>query len=118
MELKIENVTKQYPNGVKALNNINLTIEHGMFGMLGPNGAGKSSLMRTVATLQEPDSGSIFLDEIDVLKDKNAVRRTLGYLPQEFGVYPKMSAVDMLNHLAVMKGITVAGERKDSVEAL
>src|SRR6201991_395717 len=118
MSLTISGLSKRYPNGVQALKNVSLTIGNNMFGLLGPNGAGKSSLMRTVATLQEPDSGSIFLDEIDVLKDKNAVRRTLGYLPQEFGVYPKMSAVDMLNHLAVMKGITVAGERKDSVEAL
>jgi ABC-type multidrug transport system ATPase subunit len=89
-----------------------------MFGLLGPNGAGKSTLMRTIATLQEPDSGTIFLDGIDVLKEKNAVRQTLGYLPQEFGVYPKLSAVDMLSHLAVMKGITQAGERKEMVEAL
>jgi ABC-2 type transport system ATP-binding protein len=89
-----------------------------MFGLLGPNGAGKSTLMRTIATLQEPDSGTIFLDGIDVLKEKNAVRQTLGYLPQEFGVYPKLSAADMLSHLAVMKGITQAGERKEMVEAL
>jgi ABC-2 type transport system ATP-binding protein len=89
-----------------------------MFGLLGPNGAGKSTLMRTIATLQEPDSGTIFLDGIDVLKEKNAVRQTLGYLPQEFGVYPKLNAVDMLSHLAVMKGITQAGERKDMVDTL
>jgi len=89
-----------------------------MFGLLGPNGAGKSTLMRTIATLQEPDGGTIFLDGIDVLKEKNAVRQTLGYLPQEFGVYPKLSATDMLSHLAVMKGITQAGERKEMVEAL
>src|SRR6201999_1742712 len=94
------------------------SIGNNMFGLLGPNGAGKSTLMRTIATLQEPDSGTIFLDDINVLKDKNAVRQTLGYLPQEFGVYPKISAIDMLSHLAVMKGITHAGERKESVEAL
>jgi ABC-type multidrug transport system ATPase subunit len=89
-----------------------------MFGLVGPNGAGKSTLMRTVATLQEPDSGTISLDGIDVVKQKNEVRKILGYLPQEFGVYPKLSAVDMLNHLAVLKGVTAAGERKDMIEAL
>jgi ABC-2 type transport system ATP-binding protein len=118
MSLTITGLSKTYPNGVKALKNITLTIGNNMFGLLGPNGAGKSTLMRTIATLQEPDSGTIFLDGIDVLKDKNAVRRTLGYLPQEFGVYPKISAIDLLSHLAVMKGITDAGERKESVEAL
>jgi ABC-2 type transport system ATP-binding protein len=118
MSLTISGLSKTYPNGVKALKNISLTIGNNMFGLLGPNGAGKSTLMRTIATLQEPDSGTIFLDGIDVLKDKNAVRRTLGYLPQEFGVYPKISAIDLLSHLAVMKGITDAGERKECVEAL
>jgi ABC-2 type transport system ATP-binding protein len=118
MSLTISGLSKTYPNGVQALKNISLTIGNHMFGLLGPNGAGKSTLMRTIATLQEPDSGTIFLDGIDVLKDKNAVRQTLGYLPQEFGVYPKLSAVDMLSHLAVMKGITQAGERKEMVEAL
>jgi ABC-2 type transport system ATP-binding protein len=118
MALTITGLSKTYPNGVKALKNISLTIGNNMFGLLGPNGAGKSTLMRTIATLQEPDSGTIFLDGIDVLKDKNAVRRTLGYLPQEFGVYPKISAIDLLSHLAVMKGITGAGERKECVEAL
>jgi len=118
MSLTISGLSKTYPNGVKALKNISLTIGNNMFGLLGPNGAGKSTLMRTIATLQEPDSGTIFLDGIDVLKDKNAVRRTLGYLPQEFGVYPKISAIDLLSHLAVMKGITHAGERKECVEAL
>jgi ABC-2 type transport system ATP-binding protein len=118
MSLTITGLSKTYPNGVKALKNISLTIGNNMFGLLGPNGAGKSTLMRTIATLQEPDSGTIFLDGIDVLKDKNAVRRTLGYLPQEFGVYPKISAIDLLSHLAVMKGITEAGERKECVEAL
>ncbi len=118
MSLSITGLSKTYPNGVQALKNISLTIGNNMFGLLGPNGAGKSTLMRTIATLQEPDSGTIFLDGIDVLKEKNAVRQTLGYLPQEFGVYPKLSAVDMLSHLAVMKGITQAGERKEMVEAL
>jgi ABC-2 type transport system ATP-binding protein len=118
MSLTITGLSKTYPNGVQALKNISLTIGNNMFGLLGPNGAGKSTLMRTIATLQEPDSGTIFLDAIDVLKEKNAVRQTLGYLPQEFGVYPKLSAVDMLSHLAVMKGITQAGERKEMVEAL
>jgi ABC-type multidrug transport system ATPase subunit len=118
MQLKIENVTKQYPNGVKALNNINLTIERGMFGMLGPNGAGKSSLMRTIATLQEPDSGSITLGEIDVLKQKDELRKVLGYLPQDFGFYPKVTALDMLNHFAVLKGISNKKERSEIVDAL
>jgi ABC-2 type transport system ATP-binding protein len=118
MSLTISGLSKTYPNGVAALKNISLTIGNNMFGLLGPNGAGKSTLMRTIATLQEPDSGSIQLDDIDVLKNKNAVRQTLGYLPQEFGVYPKMSALDMLSHLAVMKGITNAAERKQIVDAL
>jgi ABC-2 type transport system ATP-binding protein len=118
MSLTITGLSKTYPNGVQALKNISLTIGNNMFGLLGPNGAGKSTLMRTIATLQEPDSGTIFLDGTDVLKEKNAVRQTLGYLPQEFGVYPKLSAADMLSHLAVMKGITQAGERKEMVEAL
>ena len=112
MALTITGLSKTYPNGVQALKNVSLSIGNNMFGLLGPNGAGK------IATLQEPDSGEIFLDGIDVLKQKNAVRQTLGYLPQEFGVYPKMSALDMLQHLAVMKGITNPGERKEVVEAL
>ena len=118
MSLTVTNLSKTYPNGVQALKNISLSIGNNMFGLLGPNGAGKSTLMRTIATLQEPDSGTIFLDGIDVLRQKNEVRQTLGYLPQEFGVYPKISAMDLLSHLAVMKGITNAGERKESVEAL
>ncbi len=118
MALTITGLSKTYPNGVKALKNLSLTIGNNMFGLLGPNGAGKSTLMRTVATLQDPDSGTIFLDGIDVLKDKNAVRKQLGYLPQEFGVYPKLSALDMLTHLAVLKGIANATERKDMVDAL
>jgi ABC-type multidrug transport system ATPase subunit len=118
MTLKISGLSKTYPNGVHALRNLSLTIGNNMFGLLGPNGAGKSSLMRTIATLQDPDSGSIDLDGINVLTQKNEVRKVLGYLPQEFGVYPKMSALDMLNHLAVLKGITVASQRKEIVEAL
>jgi ABC-type multidrug transport system ATPase subunit len=118
LALTISGLSKTYPNGVHALKNLSLTIGNNMFGLLGPNGAGKSSLMRTIATLQDPDAGSIFLDDINVLKDKDAVRRVLGYLPQEFGVYPKMSAVDMLQHLAVMKGITNKTERNQMVDAL
>ncbi len=118
MALTITGLSKTYPNGVKALKNLSLTIGNVMFGLLGPNGAGKSSLMRTVATLQDPDSGSIDLDGIDVLKQKDDVRKVLGYLPQEFGVYPKISAVDLLQHLAVMKGITNKGERTQMVEAI
>jgi ABC-type multidrug transport system ATPase subunit len=118
LALTISNLSKTYPNGVRALKNLSLTIGNNMFGLLGPNGSGKSSLMRTIATLQDPDSGSIMLDGLDVLKQKDEVRKVLGYLPQEFGVYPKMSAVDMLNHLAILKGITSSGERKEMVEAL
>jgi len=118
MTLRISDISKTYPNGVKALNNLSLTIGNNMFGLLGPNGAGKSSLMRTVATLQDPDSGSIDLDGLDVLTQKNEVRKILGYLPQEFGVYPKLSALDMLHHLATLKGITAAGERREIVESL
>jgi ABC-2 type transport system ATP-binding protein len=118
LALKITGLSKTYPNGVKALKNLTLTIGNNMFGLLGPNGAGKSTLMRTVATLQDPDSGEIWLDDLNVLKDKNAIRKLLGYLPQEFGVYPKMSAFDMLQHLAVMKGISSSAQRKEMVEAL
>jgi ABC-2 type transport system ATP-binding protein len=116
--LTISGLSKTYPNGVKALKNLSLTIGNEMFGLLGPNGAGKSSLMRTVATLQDPDAGTIDLDGIDVLKDKATVRKLLGYLPQEFGVYPKMSALDMLHHLAIMKGISNKTERTQMVDAL
>jgi ABC-type multidrug transport system ATPase subunit len=116
--LKISGLSKTYPNGVQALKDLSLTIGNTLFGLLGPNGAGKSSLMRTIATLQDPDTGSIDLDGINVLTQKNEVRKVLGYLPQEFGVYPKLSALDMLNHLAILKGITAAGERKEVVEAL
>jgi len=116
--LTISGLSKTYSNGVQALKDLNLTIGNNMFGLLGPNGAGKSTLMRTIATLQEPDSGEVWLDNINVVKQKDAVRRLLGYLPQEFGVYPKISGLDMLNHLAIMKGVTNAGERKSMVEAL
>jgi ABC-2 type transport system ATP-binding protein len=118
MELTIKNLSKTYKNGVKALDNVSLTIPRGMYGLLGPNGAGKSTLMRTLATLQEPDSGSAFLGEIDVLKQKDEVRRQLGYLPQEFGVYPRISAQDMLSHLALLKGMTNSRERKEVVAAM
>jgi ABC-2 type transport system ATP-binding protein len=118
MALTIRGLSKTYPNGVVALKNLSLTIGNNMFGLLGPNGAGKSSLMRTIATLQEPDEGSIDLDGVNVLTQKDVVRKILGYLPQEFGVYPKLSATDMLNHLAILKGVTVAVERKEMVEAL
>jgi ABC-type multidrug transport system ATPase subunit len=116
--LTINNLSKTYPNGVKALKNLSLSIGNSMFGLVGPNGAGKSSLMRTIATLQDPDSGTISLDGIDVLRQKDQVRRILGYLPQEFGVYPKISALDMLHHIAVMKGMTSSAERKETVDAL
>ena len=118
MELNIENLNKTYSNGVQALKNVTLSIPQGMFGLLGPNGAGKSSLMRTLATLQQADSGSARLDDIDILNDKAQVRKILGYLPQEFGVYPKVSSYDMLNHIASLKGISNKGERKDLVESL
>lgn len=116
--LSIKQLNKTYSNGVKATNNVSLEIPNGMFGLLGPNGAGKSSLMRTIATLQEPDSGSIHFDGLDVLKDKEGLRRQLGYLPQDFGVYPKVSAETLLNHFAVLKGLTEKGPRKEAVEAL
>jgi ABC-type multidrug transport system ATPase subunit len=118
MELTITNLSKTYANGVQALKDVNLTIPQGMFGLLGPNGAGKSSLMRTIATLQEPDTGSIMLGTTDVLREKDEVRKVLGYLPQEFGVYPKVSAEVLLDHLAVLKGITNKGERHELVQAL
>jgi ABC-2 type transport system ATP-binding protein len=118
MELVIQGLNKTYANGVQALKDVSLTIKQGMFGLLGPNGAGKSSLMRTIATLQEADSGSITLGDINVFAQKDEVRKILGYLPQEFGVYPKVDAVTLLDHLAVLKGIRNKGERKDLVEAL
>jgi len=118
LSLEIRGISKRYPNGVQALNNLSLSIGNNMFGLLGPNGAGKSTLMRTIATLQDPDSGTITLNGLNVVENKDAVRRQLGYLPQEFGVYPRISALDMLNHLAVMKGIAKAGERREIVDAL
>lgn len=118
MQLTITNLSKTYSNGVQALKDVTLTIPQGMFGLLGPNGAGKSSLMRTIATLQEADSGSISLDDLDVLRQKEDVRKILGYLPQEFGVYPRVSAETMLDHIADLKGIANRGERKDIVTAL
>ena len=116
--LSIKQLNKTYANGVKAINNVSLDIPNGMFGLLGPNGAGKSSLMRTIATLQDPDSGSIHFEGVDVLKDKAGLRRQLGYLPQDFGVYPKVSAETLLNHFAVLKGLTEKGPRKEAVDAL
>jgi ABC-2 type transport system ATP-binding protein len=115
MNLSIENVSKTYPNGVKALQNVSLDIPKGMFGLLGPNGAGKSSLMRTIATLQEPDEGKLDFNGIDILENQERLRKTLGYLPQEFGVYPKISATDLLDYLATLKGITDPKERKERV---
>jgi len=118
MELHIRGISKTYPNGVQALKDVTLTIPAGMYGLLGPNGAGKSTLMRMLATLQEPDAGSIRLGELDVVRQKDAVRQTLGYLPQEFGVYPKVSAEKLLDHFALLKGIAGRGARRSVVEAL
>ena len=118
MDLVIEHLWKTYPNGVVALRDVSLTIPPGLFGLLGPNGAGKSTLMRILATLQEADAGRAQLGEVDVLRDREAVRRTLGYLPQEFGLYPRVSAEAMLDHFALLKGITHRGERRDTVAAL
>ena len=118
MKLTIENISKTYPNGVEALKQVSIEISNGIFGLLGPNGAGKSTLMRTIAALQEADSGTIMLGDVDVAKDKQTLREMLGYLPQEFGVYPKVSAIDLLDHMAVMKGITDTQSRKEQVESL
>jgi ABC-2 type transport system ATP-binding protein len=118
ISLSVRNISKTYPNGVQALNNISLDIPLGMYGLLGPNGAGKSSLMRTLATLQQPDEGQVFLGDIDVLRQTDEVRQTLGYLPQEFGVYPKARAEDLLDYFAVLKGIVNHSSRKEVVEAL
>ena len=117
-KLIINNLTKTYSNGVKALDNVSLDIENGMFGLLGPNGAGKSSLMRTLATLQEADSGTATLNDIDILNQPKELRKNLGYLPQEFGVYPRITAEQLLNHMAVLKGITNSRERKELVKYL
>lgn len=118
IELTISNLSKTYSNGVQALNNVSLTIPNGMYGLLGPNGAGKSTLMRILATLQEPDTGSIHLGNIDVVNQKEEVRKTLGYLPQEFGVYPSSRAEELLDYFAVLKGITSRAARREVVEAL
>ncbi|MGA2214845.1 MAG: ABC transporter ATP-binding protein [Bryobacteraceae bacterium] len=118
MELRIENLSKTYPNGVRALDNVSLTIPRGMYGLLGPNGAGKSTLMRTIATLQEPDSGQVWLGNVDVIRQKDEVRKVLGYLPQDFGVYPRISVQDMLDHLALLKGFVNRRERHELVESL
>lgn len=118
MELRINNISKTYANGLKALDNVNLTIGKGMFGLLGPNGAGKSSLMRTIAGLQAPDSGEIFLGDLNALTQKEELRKVLGYLPQDFGFYPKVNAVELLNHIAILKGISNKSERKEIVEGL
>ncbi len=118
MQLVIDQLSKTYPNGTRALSGVTLSIPPGMFGLLGPNGAGKSTLMRTVATLQEPDTGSVKLGDIDVLREKDRLRRVLGYLPQEFGVYPKVTAEELLNHFALLKGISNAKQRREEVHAL
>jgi ABC-type multidrug transport system ATPase subunit len=118
MELRIEGLSKVYPNGVKALDNVSLTIPSGMFGLLGPNGAGKSTLMRTLATLQEPDTGTARMGDLDVLQQKHEVRKILGYLPQDFGVYPRISAQEMLDHLALLKGYVNSKERREIVDAM
>ena len=118
MQLKIRNLSKTYANGVVALDRVTLNIPAGMFGLLGPNGAGKSTLMRILATLQECDAGSVFLDDIDVLDEKDAVRRMLGYLPQDFGVYPKVTAYDLLDHFAQLKGLSHRARRREVVDGL
>jgi len=118
LELRIENLSKTYPGGVRALRGVSLTVPTGMFGLLGPNGAGKSTLMRTIATLQEPDEGRIQLGDVDVVQQKTEVRKILGYLPQEFGVYPRVSAEAMLDHMAVLKGIIDRRARKETVDNL
>jgi ABC-type multidrug transport system ATPase subunit len=116
--LEISNLSKCYPNGVQALSDVSLQIPAGMYGLLGPNGAGKSTLMRTIATLQQPDSGAIKLDDLDVLKEPAELRKKLGYLPQDFGVYPRISALNMLDHMAVLKGFTDKKERREIVDNL
>lgn len=118
LQLRIDNLSKTYPNGVRALQNVSLTIPAGMFGLLGPNGAGKSTLMRILATLQEPDEGTIRLGEMDVLRQKDAVRETLGYLPQDFGVYRNITAEKLLEHFAILEGIVDRAERRATVDAL
>ena len=117
-KLELINVSKTYQNGVKALDNVNLTLSNGMYGLLGPNGAGKSTLMKTIAGLQSPDNGSIFFNEMDIVSDTSIIKKTLGFLPQDFGVYPKISAIDLLNHLAILKGILDKNQRKDQILSL
>ncbi len=117
-QLKIKNLKKTYPNGTKALDDVSLTIENGMFGLLGPNGAGKSTLMRSIAALQKPDEGSLFLNDINIIEQANSLRQNLGYLPQEFGVYPRISAYQLLEHLAILKGIHNSKERKELIDYL
>ena len=116
--LRIQDLAHVYPNGTRALDGVSLDVPRGMFGLLGPNGAGKSSLMRCIATLQIPTQGSIRFGDVDVIADPDALRRTLGYLPQDFGVYPRVTALDMLDHLAVLKGLANRAERRETVEAL
>jgi len=116
--LSISHLSKTYPNGVRALDDVSLEVGKGLFGLLGPNGAGKSSLMRTIATLQEPDAGTIVFDGLDVIADPRGLRRRLGYLPQDFGVYPKIPALDLLDHLAVLKGVTDKAQRTAQVHSL
>lgn len=116
--LELKNVTHIYPNGTRALDDVSLSIPKGMFGLLGPNGAGKSTLMRTVATLQTPTQGEIYFGELDILREPEKLRETLGYLPQDFGVYPRVSAYDMLDHMAILKGVSSAADRKATVETL
>ncbi|WP_020529065.1 ABC transporter ATP-binding protein [Flexithrix dorotheae] len=117
-KLQIQNLSKIYPNGVHALKNISLTINDGMFGLLGPNGAGKSSLMRIIATIQEPSSGTVTFNEKDIIRNPEYIRKQIGFLPQEFGVYPKISAEQLLDHLAILKGISQKNERKEQIWAL
>src|SRR6188472_2826951 len=116
--LELSDVSHVYPNGVRALDHVTLSIPRGMFGLLGPNGAGKSTLMRTVATLQTPTEGGVRFGDLDVIAEPERLRRTLGYLPQDFGVYPRVSAHDMLDHMAVLKGIATAADRRQTVETL
>src|ERR1700677_2539630 len=118
MHLQIEKLSKRYPNGTQALDDVTLDVPQGMFGLLGPNGAGKSTLMRCIATLQTPSSGSIGFGDIDVIHEPERLRRVLGYLPQDFGVYPRVSAYDMLDHMAVLKGVTGRGERRAPADSL
>lgn len=116
--LQIKNLTKTYANGIKAMSNISLEIENGMFGLLGPNGAGKSSLMKTIVGLQQPDNGSLFFNDVDIIKNSEFIKKQLGYLPQDFGVYPNISAYDLLNHLAILKGMIDKNKRKEQILAL